>query len=180
MGAYTSNNYFYKPALGAFGAVEKGYYDSALDATDLIIKSCANLLTGKSGGQTIVGGTGVTDTLNLQGTSGNGTLTSAGVKILVGNNGVTTALTALNNGNIELGGTLTLGVVGSASGSLLLKGLTSGVVTIKSAAEAGTYSLTLPVNAGSGGYILTTDGSGNLSWGPPVARMSTLFLHMGA
>ncbi|NTW46390.1 MAG: hypothetical protein HGB18_05100 [Candidatus Moranbacteria bacterium] len=63
------------------------------------------LLAGRSGGQTLVGGSGVTDVLNLQGTSGNGTLTSPAVQILVGNNGATTALTALNNGNVGIGTT---------------------------------------------------------------------------
>ena len=39
MGAYTTNNYFYKPALGATGETEMGYFDAALDAVDLVIKA---------------------------------------------------------------------------------------------------------------------------------------------
>jgi len=57
---------------------------------------------GLLGGQTAIGGTAVTDILKLQGTSGNGTLTSPAIQALVGNNGATTALTILNNGNVGI------------------------------------------------------------------------------
>jgi len=63
------------------------------------------LLAGRAGGQTLIGGSAVTDILNLQGTSGNGTLTSPAVQCLVGNNGATVAWTALNNGNVGIGTT---------------------------------------------------------------------------
>jgi len=43
--------------------------------------------------------------LSLQGTAGNGTLASPAIQALVGNNGATTALTILNNGNIGIGTT---------------------------------------------------------------------------
>lgn len=61
------------------------------------------LLTGRTGGQTLIGGNAVTDILTLQGTSGNGTAGSPAVQIKVGNNGATTALTVLNNGNVGIG-----------------------------------------------------------------------------
>jgi len=54
---------------------------------------------------TIIGGTDVTDILKLQGTSGNGTLTSPAIQALVGNNGGTVAYTVLNNGNVGIGTT---------------------------------------------------------------------------
>lgn len=60
---------------------------------------------GVTGGQTAIGGTAITDILKLQGTSGNGTLTSPAIQALVGNNGATTALTILNNGNVGVGTT---------------------------------------------------------------------------
>lgn len=63
------------------------------------------LLVGRAGGQTLIGGTAVTDVLKLQGTSGNGTLTSPAIQLLVGNNGGTTALTVLNNGRVGIGTT---------------------------------------------------------------------------
>ncbi|MEO5635059.1 MAG: hypothetical protein ABIS26_02500, partial [Candidatus Paceibacterota bacterium] len=62
-----------------------------------------NLSVGVSGGQSVIGGTGVTDVLSLKGTTGNGTLTSAAIQAVVGNNGATTALTILNNGNVGIG-----------------------------------------------------------------------------
>ncbi len=61
-----------------------------------------NLSVGVSGGQTAIGGTGITDVLSLKGTTGNGTLTSPAIQALVGNNGGTTALTILNNGNVGI------------------------------------------------------------------------------
>jgi hypothetical protein len=45
-----------------------------------------------------------------------------------------------------------------------LPGSTSGIVTIQPAAEAGTYTLTLPTSDGDSGQFLKTDGSGVLSW----------------
>jgi len=66
------------------------------------------IFTGKSGGQTIIGGTAITDPLNLQGTSGNGTLTSPAIVLKVGNNGATAAATVLNSGNMGVGLSLPL------------------------------------------------------------------------
>jgi hypothetical protein len=60
-------------------------------------------LAGKSGGQTVIGGTGVTDKLVLQGTSGNGTSTATALEIVVGNNGNLSALTIANNGQLTIG-----------------------------------------------------------------------------
>jgi hypothetical protein len=64
-----------------------------------------NLITGITGGQTAIGGTAVTDILKLQGTTGNGTLTSPAIQLLTGNNGATVAVTVLNNGNVGIGTT---------------------------------------------------------------------------
>lgn len=60
-------------------------------------------LSGRLGGQTLIGGSGVSDMLTLQGTSGNGTLTDKAFRVLVANNGNNEAITALNNGNIGIG-----------------------------------------------------------------------------
>lgn len=56
------------------------------------------LLAGKSGGQTLIGGTGATDKLVLQGTSGNGTSTATALEVKVGNNGLVTGLSVDNTG----------------------------------------------------------------------------------
>ena len=70
-----------------------------LDGRD---ESAFALLAGRSSGQTLIGGTGTTDVLKLQGTSANGTATSPAVQLLVGNNGATVSQTVLNNGNTGL------------------------------------------------------------------------------
>lgn len=59
---------------------------------------------------------------------------------------------------------LTLGTAGTTAGTLSLAGGTSGVVTLQTAAAAGTYTLTLPTSDGDASQALTTDGSGVLSW----------------
>ena len=59
--------------------------------------------SGITGGQKAIGGSGVTDKLQLQGTSGNGTSTSPAIELLVGNAGAAVAVTVLNNGNTGLG-----------------------------------------------------------------------------
>lgn len=66
-----------------------------------------NLITGLAGGQTIIGGTAVTDKLQYQGTTGNGTLTAIAHQWLVGNNGATTSMVILNNGGVLIGATST-------------------------------------------------------------------------
>ncbi|MDA3806295.1 MAG: hypothetical protein PF440_00135, partial [Thiomicrorhabdus sp.] len=72
---------------------------------------------GLSGGQTAIGGTGITDILKLQGTTGIGTLTSPAIQALVGTNGATVAATILNNGNVGIG-TTSPGATLDVSGNL--------------------------------------------------------------
>jgi hypothetical protein len=74
-----------------------------------------------------------------------------------------TAVSGNANATISAGA-LTLGVAGTAAGSLLLSGSTSGAVTVRSAAAAGTWTMTLPTTAGTNGYVLSTDGAGATSW----------------
>lgn len=69
---------------------------------------------------------------------------------------------------------ITAGVNGGTSGSILLNGSTSGTITITTAAAAGTYQLTLPTDDGTVGQVLTTDGSGVLSWSTVAAGVPTL------
>ena len=76
-----------------------------------------------------------------------------------------TGSTVSGNSNVTISSAaLTLGVAGTATGSLLLSGASSGVVTVKPSSAAGTWSLTLPTTAGSNGYVLATDGTGITSW----------------
>jgi hypothetical protein len=45
----------------------------------------------------------------------------------------------------------------------------SGIVVLQSLPTTSFYTLTLPVDAGSNGYVLTTDGTGGLSWVQPTS-----------
>ena len=56
------------------------------------------------------------------------------------------------------------GSTGVASVATQLVGSTSGTVTIQGAANAGTWTMTVPTTAGTSGYVLQTDGSGVTSW----------------
>ena len=56
------------------------------------------------------------------------------------------------------------GSTGVASVETQLVGSTSGTVTIQGAANAGTWTMTVPTTAGTSGYVLQTDGSGVTSW----------------
>ena len=56
------------------------------------------------------------------------------------------------------------GSTGVASVATQLVGSTSGTVTIQGAANAGTWTMTVPTTAGASGYVLQTDGSGVTSW----------------
>lgn len=48
--------------------------------------------------------------------------------------------------------------------TLAVRGTTSGTITVKGAAAAGTYTLTLPTTGGTTGYpVTTTDGAGTLT-----------------
>jgi hypothetical protein len=65
------------------------------------------VLAGKSGGQTLIGGTQVADKLVLQGTSGNGTVTATALEVKAGNNGALSALNVLNSGQLIVQGDAT-------------------------------------------------------------------------
>jgi hypothetical protein len=103
--------------------------------------------------------------------SGNGTAISAasttgsGVVVLATSPTlVTPVLGAATATSIVASGTFTSGAVAGVTGALLLKGLTSGTVTLSTADAAGTWTLKLPTTAGTNLYVLQTDGSGNTTW----------------
>lgn len=67
-------------------------------------------------------------------------------------------------GQTYIYGAANFGIAGTTLGSLNLNGNTSGTVTVRPAAAAGTWTLTLPVNDGDADQVLRTDGSGATSW----------------
>jgi hypothetical protein len=56
------------------------------------------------------------------------------------------------------------GTTGISSPTTQLAGSVSGVVTLTGAANAGTWTFTMPTTGGTNGYILQTDGSGVTTW----------------
>jgi hypothetical protein len=135
------------------GAVGYAYNSDTVDGkheTDFA------LLTGRSGGQTLIGGTAANDDLTLEGTS-NGTKTTSYVILQP-----TAGLVGI--GSTAPSTLLQLGTSGTIAGVLSMAGGTSGLITLQTAAEAGTWSLTLPTSAGTDGYVLKTDGSGVTAW----------------
>ena len=56
------------------------------------------------------------------------------------------------------------GTTGINSPTTQLAGSVSGTVTLTGAANAGTWTFTMPTTAGTNGYVLQTDGSGVTSW----------------
>jgi hypothetical protein len=57
------------------------------------------------------------------------------------------------------------------TGEVVFLGSSSGAVTVKGAAAAGTWTLTLPANDGDSGQFLTTNGSGTASWSDNVGTI---------
>lgn len=72
---------------------------------------------------------------------------------------------ACGAGSVTWGGTITSGANGGTGGQITLNGSTSGSQAIKVAAAAGSLSaLQLPTTNGNNGEVLSTNGSGVLSW----------------
>jgi len=74
-----------------------------------------------------------------------------------------TGLAVFNNSPTFLDD-ITIGTAGTATGKILMKGTTSGTVTVQTADTAGTYTLTLPADDGTTSQFLQTDGLGVLTW----------------
>lgn len=96
---------------------------------------------------------------------------------VIQNSAVTIADTT---GNISGLQKITIGVVSSATGSIELKGTTSGTVTVKTADAAGTYTLTLPTNDGNNGEFLQTDGNGVLTWAAGASGANTALSNLAS
>jgi hypothetical protein len=75
----------------------------------------------------------------------------------------TSLLTMLRSGNVGIGSTAP-GSKLDVLGTLRLSGSTSGYVGLAPAAAAGSTTYTLPSSDGSSGQVLSTNGSGTLSW----------------
>lgn len=86
-------------------------------------------------------------------------------------------------GNVGIG-TSSPGSILDVKGTLRLSGATSGYVGLSPAAAAGSTTYTLPAADGTNGQVLSTNGSGTLSWQNSVSAsvsnvFSRAFLFMG-
>lgn len=70
------------------------------------------------------------------------------------------------SGNTTQNGVVTISDTGAIAQaiSLALNGSTSGDVTLQAGGVVSTYTLTLPLDAGTSGQVLSTNGSGVTSW----------------
>lgn len=88
------------------------------------------------------------------------TFTSSSPTLVTPNIGVATGT------SLDVSGVLESGTNAGTGGQLKMFGATSGDVTLKVAAAAGTATnFTLPASNGTNNYALLTDGSGVTSWG---------------
>lgn len=100
----------------------------------------------------------MTSTINASTTGAGGVVTTADASGILALQGAgTTGIT------IDASGIPTL-ASGTIVSSLAFNGSTSGTVTVRPAAVAGAWALTLPTTAGTNGYVLSTDGTGVTSW----------------
>ncbi len=118
----------------------------------------------------------VTTNANLTGvitSAGNATSiasqTGTGTKFVVDNTPtlITPVLGVATGTSLDVSGVLESGVNGATGGQLKMFGSTSGDVTLKVAAAAGTATnFQLPADNGTNTYVLQTNGSGVTSWVP--------------
>ena len=83
--------------------------------------------------------------------------------LALGESGATVAI----QGNETIAGTTIIGTTGTTTGSVGLKGTTSGTVTVSVAAAAGTHTIKLPTADGTSGQVIQTDAAGQWSWTTP-------------
>lgn len=136
----------------------------------------ANTLTVSGGGASITGGLGLS-----------GTLTQTGNQVVSGSIQATSTITATGGfiGNLtgaaslnvlKAGDTMTGNLVMDNQTQLRLRETTASgtdyVALQAPATLAAPYTLTMPVNAGSNAQVLTTNGSGALSWQYSVPRVT--------
>ncbi len=97
--------------------------------------------------------------------------TTINAPILAGNGTAIAGATTTGSGTTAVLATaptfptsITVGAAAGATGDILIKGTTSGTVTVTTADAAGTWQLTLPTTDGGAGEFLQTDGAGVTSW----------------
>ena len=123
--------------------------------------STGGIVYSTGGAMAILAGTATANQVPLSGSSAAPAWSTATYPATAAQGALLSAVTAN-----AISGTVTpvLGNPGSTKGTLGFAGNTSGTVTIQSAAAAGTWTMTLPVNDGDASQFLQTDGAGVTSW----------------
>ena len=159
-------------ALGSLGTTTTLLHGNAAGAPTFSAVSLTADITGTL--PVANGGTGVTTFTS------NGVLYgNAATSVLATAQGGTNTILVASAGAPSFSATptintsLNIGVAGSTTGELRLTGATSGTITIKGAAAAGTYTLTLPVDDGTASQFLQTDGAGVLTWAASTGAATT-------
>lgn len=128
------------------------------------------LLAGRSGGQTLIGGTGTTDDLLLQTTSGVGA-TGADMIFKGGNNGATEFARILNSGNFGIG-------TNNPSTKLHV----GGTIKTGTTGAAGRIDMGRSSDGATVGSILVNSSALNIDWGGGAIHflpnaIQTMYLH---
>lgn len=82
-----------------------------------------------------------------------------------------------NTGLTYSSGTLGVGTATSLQGIINISGATSGTVSVKVQAAAGTYNFNLPTTVGSSGNVLTSGGGSGapMTWSTPITSVGVSF-----
>lgn len=140
---------------------------------------CQNNSTGNNASSTITAANNNGDGLEMRSFGSNHSsnpntcwlVTTTGITngLIVGSASISLRTNSLERLKIENGGNIGINTASPGSaldvkGTLRLSGATSGYVGFAPAAAAGSTTYTLPSADGSNGQVLTTNGSGTLSW----------------
>jgi hypothetical protein len=122
---------------------------------------------GTTGPTTQSGNTVLGAGINIGTVSNNIAIGNGTGAIKAQHDGTDWTLTASNTNHT---GAVGSGVAGSSIGAYNLSGNTSGTISIKPQAAAGTYNFNMPTTAGTSGYLLTSAGGGSsaMTWTDPA------------
>lgn len=128
------------------------------------------------GTTTITSGTDTRILYDNAGVVGEYTLTGTGTVVVMANSPtlITPNIGVATGTSLDVSGVLESGANGGTGGQLKMFGATSGDVTLKVAAAAGTATVfQLPADNGTNTYVLQTNGSGITSWVAPATGTVT-------
>jgi collagen type VII alpha len=161
-------------ATGIQGTTGATGVQGTTGATGVVGTTGATGIQGTTGATGVQGTTGATGVVGTTGATGViGTTGATGVQGTTGATGVvgTTGATGV------FGGQLTQNLNGEgftiANVSSIGTGLGTNNIVLQPDAGTAGYTLTLPVDTGSNAQVLTTDGTGILSWTTPTATANT-------